>query len=97
MHNNNLTNCSMSYKRVEKDGKTVSVWESIEEEPHVVVDVAEIKSVLKGQTQQKLDDISDRIGDYSKATDAEYTAFRAHLQDEIDELLTPIEEEESNE
>ena len=41
--------------------------------------------------------VMDRIGNPVKATEEEYTAFRAHLQDEIDELLTPIEEEESNE
>lgn len=44
-----------------------------------------------------LDTIKESVGSPVKATDAEYTAFRAHLQDEIDELLTPIEEEESNE
>ena len=44
-----------------------------------------------------LDTIKESVGSPVKATDAEYIAFRAHLQDEIDELLTPIEEEESNE
>lgn len=44
-----------------------------------------------------LDTIKESVGSPVKATDAEYTAFRAHLQDEIDELLTPIEEEENNE
>lgn len=44
-----------------------------------------------------LDTIKESVGSPVKATEEEYTAFRAHLQDEIDELLTPIEEEESNE
>lgn len=47
--------------------------------------------------QESFSALSDSIGNPVKATEEEYTAFRAHLQDEIDELLTPIEEEESNE
>ncbi len=47
--------------------------------------------------RKSYDALAKSVGSPVKATDAEYTAFRAHLQDEIDELLTPIEEKESNE
>ena len=44
------------------------------------------------ELKDALDTIKESVGSPVKATDAEYNAFRAYLQDKIDELLTPIEE-----
>lgn len=94
--NNGVVTYITSYTKVNPNGTTTTVViPPLAQGDKITFEID--RGTSAEDLKATLDTIKESVGSPVQATEEEYTAFRAHLQDEIDELLTPIEEEESNE